>query len=195
MWGTSLPNRDKAELVRELYEEENKDLTDPSGSQDMIGLIYPGISRLDFDFAQNGGIFPINIETCVDPAVARWLERIMWVLPVAQRPEHYNPLTVRNLDPRWIGQLGQTGKQCFDAICAKDAALLGRSMNDCMQCWEAILPYTVKAPEISVDLKAILEYYQARSLGAMYSGCGGGYLFIVNETQVPGSFSVHVRLQ
>jgi hypothetical protein len=33
LWGGSLPDRDKAELVRELYEEENRGLQNPSGSQ------------------------------------------------------------------------------------------------------------------------------------------------------------------
>jgi hypothetical protein len=44
-----------------------------------------------------------------------------------------------------------------------------------------------------VDLPALLRHYQERSLGAMYSGCGGGYLFVVSEDPVAGSFSVQVR--
>src|SRR5688572_2177566 len=47
IWNDKLPvGRSREELVRELYYEENKDRVDPSGSQDMIGTIYPGISRL-----------------------------------------------------------------------------------------------------------------------------------------------------
>jgi len=195
LWGGSLPDRDKDELVRELYEEENRGLQNPSGSQDMIGLIYPGINRLDFDSARNGGIFPFHIETCIDPIVVHWLENILWIIPVTQRPETYDPLKVRNLDPEWIARLGETGKHCFDAIVTRNIVELGKSMNECMECWEAILPYTLTAPEISVDLKGILSYYQARYSGAMYSGCGGGYMFVASEKQVPGSFSIHVRLK
>jgi hypothetical protein len=29
----------------------------------------------------------------------------------------------------------------------------------------------------------------------MYSGCGGGYLFVVSEEPVPGSFHVDIRLE
>ena len=47
--GRRLPEGDPAELVRELYAEENRDKPEPSGSQDMIGLVYPGINRLDYD--------------------------------------------------------------------------------------------------------------------------------------------------
>jgi hypothetical protein len=62
-----------------------------------------------------------------------------------------------------------------------------------MSCWEAILPCTVRHPAISIDLIGILNYYQSRYAGAMYSGCGGGYLYVVSEEPVPGSLQVQVR--
>ena len=67
-------------------------------------------------------------------------------------------------------------------------------MNECMQCWEAILPHTVRHPTLSVDLPAILGYYQSNIPGAMYSGCGGGYLYVVSERPVPGSIRITVRI-
>ena len=98
-----------------------------------------------------------------------------------QRPPGYNPLGIKNLDPDWIRRLGQTGKDCYAAILAQDVTALGASMNECMRCWETLLPHTVRHPTITVDLVALLEYYQARYPGAMYSGCGGGYLYVVSE--------------
>jgi len=75
-----------------------------------------------------------------------------------------------------------------------DLAGLGSSMNDCMLCWEAILPNTVRHPTIDIDLLGIMRYYQSNYAGAMYSGCGGGYLFVVSDVHVPGSFGIKVRL-
>jgi hypothetical protein len=193
LWGNHLPNREPAELVRELYEAENRGRPEPSGSQDMIGLIYPGVNRLDFDIGHEGGIFPSHVESNNDLAVARWLEDVIYMVPIAPRPEGYNPLGVKNLDPAWIGRLGQTGKDCYDAILRRNAADLGASMNDCMKCWEAILPHTVRHPTIALDLPAILGHYQSQFAGAMYSGCGGGYLYVVSEVPVPGSIRVNVR--
>lgn len=194
LWGGALPDRPPAELVRELYAEENRGRAEPSGSQDMIGLIYPGVNRLDFDYSVEGGIFPAHIETSTDPGVARWLEQVFYLIPVAPRPAGYNPLGEKNLDPDWIRRLGQSGKDCFDAILAKDIGALGASMNECMRCWEAILPHTVRHPTITTDLLTILGHYQARYAGAMYSGCGGGYAFVVSEEPVPGGFQICVRL-
>lgn len=194
LWGGALPERDPADLVKELYAEENRGKAEPSGSQDMIGLIYPGVNRLDFDFEYEGGVFPRHIESNNDPAVARWLEETIHVVPVAQRPEGYNPLGIKNLDREWIRRLGQSGKDCYAAILARDTRGLGASMNECMKCWEAILPHTVRHPTVAVDLAGLLAYYQSQYAGAMYSGCGGGYLFVVSQTPVPGAFRVNVRI-
>jgi len=193
-WNGRLPDGDPAGLVKELYAAENQGKTDPSGSQDMIGLIYAGINRLDYDFRCEGGVFPCHIESNNDPASGRWLERVLQLIPVNQRPKGYSPLGEKHLDMEWIRRLGQSGKNCYDAIRRCDASALGASFNECMMCWEAILPHTVRHPIIEVDLLAILKHYQANYLGAMYSGCGGGYLLVVAEEEVPGAFRVNVRI-
>jgi hypothetical protein len=192
-WGAQLPAGAPMDLVRELYWAENAGRTEPSGSQDMIGLIYPGVSRLDYDAAVEGGCFPAHIESCTDAGVAEWIERVIYFLPVAQRPAGYNPLGVKNLDPAWIARLGQSGKDCYAALLTRDLACLGEAMNECMRCWEAILPETVVHPSLTVDLKALLACYQARYPGAMYSGCGGGYLIVASSEPVPGAFQIQVQ--
>lgn len=194
IWNGNLPDRDPDELVRELYDTENAGKPEPSGSQDMIGLIYPGISRLDYDSARHGGIFPMHIESNNDANVARWLEEVIHVLPVAPRPKGYNPLGEKNLDPSWIARLGQSGRDCYDAILRKDVASLGASLNECMLCWLTILPHTIVHHTLEVDLLGLLHYYQSRYRGAMFSGCGGGYLYVMSDEPVPGSFHVNIRV-
>jgi hypothetical protein len=188
-WGR-LPKTNPEKLVKELYEAENKGKADPSGSQDMIGLIYPGICRLDYD----GGFFPCHIESNNDPKIAHWIEKVIHVLPVAPRPDGYSPLGVKNLDAKWIQKLGQTGKDCYDAILTRNVKRLGKSLNDCMTCWETVMPHIVRHPTIKTDIVAIMKYYQSKYPGAMYSGCGGGYLFIASGEPVPGTFTVKVRI-
>jgi hypothetical protein len=194
LWKTGLPPGDPAKLVKALYAFENQNQTDPSGSQDMIGLFYPGVNRLDYDPAFEGGVFPRHIESCNDADVARWIESVMHVLPVEPRPMDYSPLGIKRLDPVWATKLSESGRECYRAILAKDIAALGASMNLCMACWEALLPGTVRHPTLKVDLPALLAHYQRRYPGAMYSGCGGGYLFVVSEEPVPGAIKVQVRL-
>lgn len=195
LWNGVLPDGDPERLVQQLYDEENRGKIEPSGSQDMIGLVYPGINRLDYDVTHRGGIFPRHVESNNDPQVARWLDSVIHILPVNQRPEGYNPLEIKKLDATWIERLGRSGRDCYDAIVTRDIAGLGESMNECMRCWEAILPGTVRHRTIQIDLMALLKYYQSRYPGAMYSGCGGGYLYVVSPEPVPGAFEVKVRIR
>jgi hypothetical protein len=194
IWNGKLPNRPADELVEELYAAENKGKPEPSGSQDMIGLIYPGVSRIDYDADFKGGIFPKHIESNEDSQVAHWIEKVIHVLPVLPRPDGYNPLGEKNLDPQWVRRLGQSGKDCFAAIVQKNIHSLGAAMNECMNCWEALLPQTVRHPTITMDLLGLLRHYQQNYAGAMYSGCGGGYLYVVSQEPVPGAFHIQVRI-
>jgi hypothetical protein len=193
IWDGRVPEGDPADLVKALYAAENEGQPDPSGSQDMAGILYPGVSRLDYDFHHEGGYFPVHVESNNDPEVGLWLEEKIYMVPINQRSAGYNPLEEKNLDPAWISRLGQTGKNCFDAITVKDAQGLGESMVECMKCWETILPNTVRHATITIDLMTILGYYQKRYYGAMYSGCGGGYIYVVSNEPVPGGFQVKVR--
>jgi len=193
LWKGKLPARPYAELVRELYDAENKGKAEPSGSQDMIGLVYPGVNRLDYDFKVEGGVFPSHIESCNSPKVARWLEKVLHLVPVEPRPEGYSPLGVKNLEPKWVAKLGQSGRDCYDAIVKMDAKALGASFNLNMKCWEALLPHVVRHPLIHVDLMGLLAAYRRQYSGVMYSGCGGGYLMVASKESVPGAFKVKVR--
>lgn len=195
LWNGHLPRRPLAELVRELYAAENEGKADPSGSQDMIGLIYPGINRLDYDFRADGGVFPSHIESCHSPVVARWLEKVLHLIPIGPRPEGYSPLGIKNLQPEWVARLGHAGRDCYDAIVRMDLQALGASLNCNMACWETLLPHVVRHPLIRTDLMALLGAYQQQYAGAMFSGCGGGYLIVVSETRVPGAFNITVRVE
>ena len=194
LWKGRLPNRPPEELVRELYAAENAGKAEPSGSQDMIGLVYPGVNRLDYDYRVHGGVFPAHIETLNEARSGRWLEKVLHLLPVEPRPEGYNPLGEKNLDPGWIRRLGQTGKDCFNGIKNRDLELLGASLNDTMRCWARLLPQVVRHPLIKFDLPGLLKVYQRNYPGAMFSGCGGGYLLVVSNEPVPGALKVTVRI-
>jgi hypothetical protein len=108
------------------------------------------------------------------------------------RPEGYNPLETKNLSSEWISRLGKSGNHCYKAILKKDIVALGESMNECMSCWEKILPGTVHHHKLNEDLLPLLEYYRSNYPGAMYSGCGGGYLFVASYPG-SGAFTIKVK--
>jgi hypothetical protein len=137
------------------------------GKNPRYRLIFPGINRLDYDCEFEGGFFPCHIESCTDAGIADWLERVIHMVPVAQRPEGYSPLGEKCLASEWTLRLSESGKNCFHAILAKDITKLGAAMNETMLCWEALLPHTVAHPSITVDLVGLLSYYRS----AMQARC------------------------
>jgi hypothetical protein len=52
----------------------------------------------------------------------------------------------------------------------------------------------VRHTSLTVDLVGLMAFYQKQYAGAMYSGCGGGYLFVVSEQPVPGALHARVRV-
>jgi hypothetical protein len=56
------------------------------------------------------------------------------------------------------------------------------------------LPHVVRHPLLKLDLTGLLKAYQRHYPGAMYSGCGGGYLMVASTEPVPGAFKVNVRI-
>jgi antitoxin (DNA-binding transcriptional repressor) of toxin-antitoxin stability system len=52
----------------------------------MVGILYPGVSRLDYDLAHEGGVFRVHVESNTEVTIARWTESVIHVVPVAQRP-------------------------------------------------------------------------------------------------------------
>jgi len=160
LWNGRLPARDPAELVRELYAAENRGKAEPSGSQDMIGLIYPGVNRLDYDFAHEGEFFR-HIESNNDPRVP--LAGGGHVLAAGCRSaDGYNPLG--NQEPRCAldPPAGASGKECFDAICARDGS--PGADECCMECWEAFSRKPC-ASALTVDLKGLLALLQSGYCG------------------------------
>lgn len=195
LWGDAFPiDRSPEALVRELYAAENEGLADPSGSQDMCGLVYPGVSRLDYDAAVEGGWFPSHIESTTDPEVVAWLEQMVHLIPLGPRPAGYDPLVRKDLDPAWVARLGASGAACYDAIVAMDLTALGVSLNETSHAWRAILPAIYEHETIKDDLWGLLEAYMAEYPGAMQSGCGGGYLIVASDTPPPGSSRISVRV-
>ncbi len=193
--GRALPrDRPPADLVRELYAAENAGSAEPSGSQDMIGLIYPGVSRLDYDASVEGGCFPAHVESTSDPPIVAWLEHVLHLVPVGERPAGYGPLGIKRLEPAWIARLGASGRACYDAILAMDVDALGASLNECSARLGRHPAPGLRAPHHHHrPPRPPGSLCRPSTPGAMFSGCGGGYLIVASEEPPAGSAPIVVR--
>ncbi len=186
LWGSRIPQGDLEETAKILFACENPPGTRyVSGSQDALGLVLPGISRLHYA----GGYWPVAIESCTDPEVALWLQRIVHLVPVAGRPQDYDPLVEQHLEVKYAARLAAAGQLAWDSIMARDAAGLGHALDETMAAWRQLLPLTCDNQLLEKRAELAAGCY-----GSCYSGCGGGYLMLVHDGPVAGEVPLRVTL-
>ncbi|MCK3684444.1 adenylyltransferase/cytidyltransferase family protein [Maribellus sp. YY47] len=187
LWGDRYPEGDPVRNAQLLFGAENPPGSEYiAGTQDHIGLLLPGISRLDYD----GKFWPKHIENTIDTETCNWLSSVLNFAPLQPRPEGYDPIQKRNLDSKIIRRLGESGKACYEAILKKDVHQLGESMKATFLAWSEMLPYTVPG-WVMQEMEA--NYFPKYS-GAITSGSGGGYVVFPSEEEIEGTFKIKVRV-
>jgi len=186
IWGDRYPEGDAEENAKLLFGAENPPGKKyVSGSQDHIGLLYPGINRLYY----NGDYWPVKIESTTDKDICDWLSGVLHLVPLEPRPEGYDPLKIKHLKKQFIRELGEAGGKCWEAIMGKDIKDLGKALTETLISWKKILPLTV--PDwimTEMETKYVPEYP-----GAITSGSGGGYVIVVSEKEVDGAVKIRIR--
>lgn len=186
IWGDRYPDGDHEQNAMILFGAENPPgKTYVSGSQDHIGLLYPGINRLWY----RGGYWPEKIESSTGKDVCDWLSDVLYLVPLEPRPKGYDPLKIMHLEKPLIKALGEAGDNCWESILKKDITGLGKSLTDTLLSWKKILPLTVP----DWVMKEMETKYLSNYPGAITSGAGGGYVIVVSEKAVEGSIKIKVR--
>ena len=183
LWGTdkggSPPEgTDPLQLARFLFNCENPvDCEYVSGSQDALGLMLPGINQLNYD----GKYWPKSVDRITDASSARWLEEVLWVVPLPSRPPGYNPLKVKNITAANAKIIAEGSELTWQGIKAKCPRTLGKGLTRTREGWEKLLPETV--PAYSRDWFA--PFMGAPYHGCLFSGAGGGFLLVISEEKTP----------
>ncbi|MGA9118575.1 MAG: adenylyltransferase/cytidyltransferase family protein [Bacteroidota bacterium] len=185
VWGNSLPQGNPLVNAKLLFGAENPPGSQYiSGSQDHIGLLNPGISRLYYD----GKYWPSRIDSTRDKNLCEWLSSIIHLIPLEPRPTGYDPLLEKHLTGDIVRELGCAGEQCWTSILQRDAAGVGTSMTRTLLAWKKMLPYTVPDDV----MKEMETKFFPFTLGATLSGSGGGYAVVVSEKEIAGSLKIKI---
>lgn len=186
LWGDKYPDGDFKENAKLLFGAENPPgKLYVSGSQDQIGLLYPGINQLCY----NGGYWPERIESTVKKDVCDWLSDVLNLVPLEPRPDGYDPLKVMHLEKHLIRELGEAGDLCWESIIKKDLTGFGKALTNTLLSWKKILPLTVPDWVMhEMETKYLSDYP-----GAITSGSGGGYVIVVSEKEIDGAIKIKVR--
>lgn len=186
IWGDKYPEGDYQQNAKLLFGAENpQGKTYVSGSQDHIGLLYPGVNRLFY----NGGYWPERIDSSTKKVTCDWLSDVLHLVPLEPRPDGYDPLKEMHLEKSFIRELGEAGDMCWEAIINRDIFKLGKSLTNTLLSWKKILPLTVPDWVMNEMEKSYFPKYS----GAITSGSGGGYVIVASEKEVEGAIKIKVR--
>ena len=186
LWDQNFPKGDLIRNAQLLFGAENPPYSKYiSGSQDQIGILTPGVNKLYY----NGGFWPERIDSCVDPEICEWLTNVLHLIPLEPRPEGYDPIKVRNLQPDIVKALAESGNNCYDSIMRMDVVGLGKAMTQTFLSWRKMLPYTVP----DWVLEEMGNKYLYDFPGAITSGSGGGYAVVASETMIEGAIKIKVK--
>jgi cytidyltransferase-like protein len=186
IWGDRYPDGDHEKNAKILFGAENPPGKEyVSGSQDQIGLLYPGVNRLYY----NGDYWPERIESTTEKEICDWLSDVIYMVKLKPRPDGYNPLKEMHLEKSYIKVLGEAGDLCWDSILKRDINGLGKALTDTLTSWKKILPLTVP----DNVMKEMKTKYFNNYPGAVTSGAGGGYVVVVSDREIEGAIKIKVR--
>ena len=187
LWQNDIPAGDHELLAKTLFSFENPPGTEyVSGSQDAIGITYPGLNRLNYE---KGQYWPSKIVSVHDPQVLDFLEAHLCMIGLRPRVPKYNVLDDTRIDVAAARKLAEATDECWEAILAEDIARFGRAFREAFEAQIAMFPNMVNR-----GLMKELEKYRHVAKGWKLSGAGGGgYLIFVVDEPLPGSMRIRIR--
>ncbi|MDR0686544.1 MAG: adenylyltransferase/cytidyltransferase family protein [Dysgonamonadaceae bacterium] len=186
LWQVDIPAGNREVLARTLFCYENPPgAVYISGSQDALGIVLPGLNRLNY----SGDYWPSTIEKNLDNDVLDWLEAHLWLVPLYPRCKQYDVLSKTNLTADGARRLSEAADGCWNAIAEKDIKKFGEAMRKSFEAQVAMYPNMVNR-----DILDAFRQYKGHVDGWKLSGAGGGgYLIFASEYPVENSIQIRIR--
>ncbi len=186
LWQTDVPSGDKEKLAKMLFCFENPPGTKyVSGSQDAIGIVMPGLNRLEYD----NDFWPKSIKNETNDELMNWIEKRIWIVPLYPRKDSYDVDANSQITKENIKLLSDAAQKCWDAILDKNVDDWGKFTTESFEAQIRLFPNM--APD---DVLQTIERYKNQAKGWKISGAGGGgYLILISETPIEYAFQIKIR--
>ncbi len=186
IWGARLPRDNVEKLAKILFSYDNPPgTTEISGSQDSIGIIFPGLARADYD----GKYWPNKLTGVQDEAILSFIEESLYLIPLSPRPSGFHVLEDTNITITGAKDLADAAINCWNAILNQDVIGFGHSVRASFEAQVAMFPHM-----LTDTMLELIDIYHDRALGWKVSGAGGGgYLILVSDKPIENAVRISVR--
>jgi cytidyltransferase-like protein len=186
LWGPKIPPGDYEKLAKILFCYDNPPGTEEiSGSQDAIGLIFPGLAKAYYE----GEYWPTRIDRVVDELALQFVERSLYLMTLGPRHDGFSVLSDTRIDRQGARALSQATDDCWQAILKRDIERFGTHFRHSFEAQIAMFP-NMMTPTV----RKLIDQYRDQALGWKLSGAGGGgYLILVSDKPIEGAVRVIAR--
>jgi len=187
LWQTDIPEGDKEKLAKTLFCVENPPgTTYVSGSQDSIGIVYPGVNLL---YYPSGNYWPNHITTVTDEKTLVWIEKHLWLINLSPRESEFNVLSDTQINEESAKILAVAAEGVWQAILDRNLIAFGENVKKSFEAQIKMFPHMVN-PYILEKI----NFYESEALGWKISGAGGGgYLVLVSDHPIINGFQLKIR--
>jgi hypothetical protein len=186
LWQTDIPEGNKEILAKTLFSFENPPGTKViSGSQDSIGIVFPGVNKLNYG---KENYWPDSVEPETNTEILEFIENNLWFITLGPRIGDFDVLVDTNINQPNAKNLADAANKCWDAIKIKDIQSFGAAFRESFEAQVAMFPHMVNA-----EINEVIETYKNEALGWKLSGAGGGgYLVLVSEKPIKNAIQIRI---
>jgi len=186
LWGPKLPAGNHEKLAKILFCYDNPPGTKVvSGSQDSIGLIFPGLAYAYFD----GEYWPKYIEHHLDEPLLSFLENALYLMPLGPRYADFDVMKNTYFDRAHAKALADATDENWKAILDQDIVKFGSSLRAMFEAQVAMFPAM-----LNERVAAVIDKYRDIALGWKLTGAGGGgYLVLASDKPIPHAMRIVAR--
>jgi cytidyltransferase-like protein len=186
LWGPRIPHGDYEKIAKVLFCYDNPPGTEViSGSQDSIGLVFPGLAYAYYE----GAYWPSRIEHRLDEPLLHFVESSLYLVSLGPRFVDYDVLANTTFTRERAKALADATEGHWQAILDQDVVRFGQTMRAGFDAQVAMFPNMMNE-----RVAALIDEYRDCALGWKLSGAGGGgYLILVAERTIPGAVRVLAR--
>ena len=186
LWQSEIPVGDPEKLAKTLFCVENPPGTERiSGSQDQLGILMPGLNKLNYD----NGYWPVSIDSIKDDELLNFVEKNLWLVQLPQREGNYDVFADTNVNTDSIKKLASSTDAAWQAILNKDVKAWGESTKKCFEAQLEMFPHMITdaAREVIASCKDTAYGWKLTGAG------GGGYLCLISDKEIPNAIKVRIR--
>lgn len=184
LWQTQIPAGNREQLAKLIFCVENPPGTKAvSGSQDQLGIMLPGLNKLNYG---HNNYWPDSIDSITDDDTLNFVADHLYLIQLPQRKPGYNVLEKTCINEKSAKQLADATEKCWEAIQKRDVVAWGKATTEGFEAQVQMFPAM-----LSSEMQRAIDQYRNQVAGWKVTGCGGGgYLFLVSEKPIPYTIKV-----